>query len=917
MTGVRRFEVLVFTLVLMVLAGVLLPVPQPVEATQAEGLPPLIDREVFFGDPQISGAQLSPDGDFISFIKPYRGARNIYVKRLEEPFEAARPVTADERPVPGYFWSQDGRFVLYVQDRKGDENFHVYAVDPRAEAEAATGVPPARNLTPIEGVRALIYAVPKNRPAEILVGLNDRDPAYHDVYSVDLASGERRLLIENTQGVASFSFDLDGQVRLAVRQMPDGGTEILRVEGEELIQVYACGFEESCFPTRFHKDGRRVYLNTNRGEAVDLSRLVLLDPVSLQEEIVESDPEGEVDFGGALFAQDTDELAATVYVGDRVRIYPQDERFRRDLALLKERLPEGELSFASATLDMRLQLVAVTRDVDSGSVYLYDRKSGRVDLLYRSRPDLPSEHLAPMQAIRYRARDGLEIPAYLTLPKGVEAKNLSTVIVPHGGPWARDTWGYDSFAQFLANRGYAVLQPNFRGSAGYGKQFLNAGNREWGIGAMQHDITDGVKHVVEQGIADPKRVAIFGGSYGGYATLAGVTFTPELYAAGVPYVAPSNLITLIESFPAYWGPFMKIWHLRVGNPADEKDRADLVARSPLFKAENIRVPLLVVHGLNDPRVKKSESDQIVVALRERGLPVEYLVAPDEGHGFRAPENRLALAAKLEEFLAQHLGGRFQEDRSEVVEKTLAALTVDVSGVTVPDETRAAYAETAPLPPREAQRIRPLRLSYDAVMEVGGQQLAVQLERTVTAGDLDGVPVWKIESHSRSALGQSSDVVHLDRETLLPLRKSAVQGPAAVDLAYHPDAVRGRLSMGTQEIPVDVPLAAPVLGDGAALEVILAALPLTQEYESTLRVFDLVSRKTRPMAVKVTGREKLEVKAGLFDAFRVEIEPLDGQPGGGTYSIAGDEPHVLVRSTTRLPPEMGGGTVTLELSAIEK
>ncbi len=658
------------------LAGCAAPEPQVSEA-------PLIDRELFFGDPEYSGAQISPDGEWISFLKPYNDVRNIWVKGVDEPFEAARPVTADARPVMGYFWSWDSEYILYVQDKNGDENFHVWAVDPGAEAEAATGVPPARDLTPVEGVRARIYDVPKNDPDTIVVGLNDRDPSFHDVYTVSISTGERELMIENTQQVAGYQFDLDGDVRLAVRQTPDGGTEILRVDGNDLEQIYTCSYLENCYPYQFHPDDERFYLVSNKGDDVDLTRLMLMNAETGETEVLESDPENQVDFAGAFFHPDTDELLMTYYVGDRVRMYPKTDAIESDIEVLRASLPHGELGFMSATRDLGRMLVSISSDVDPGSVYLYERESGEVEKLYSSRPDLPSDQLSPMQPIRYTARDGLEIHAYLTIPKGKEAKNLPVVLHPHGGPWARDYWGYNPYAQFLANRGYAVLQPNFRSSSGYGKAFLNAGNKEWGTGAMQHDLTDGVNYLIEQGIADPERIGIFGGSYGGYATLAGVTYTPDLYACGVPYVAPSNLITLIESFPAYWRPFLKgSWYLRVGDPENEADREDLIARSPLFKVDQIKVPLLVVHGANDPRVKQRESDQIVVALRDKGADVEYIVAPDEGHGFRAPDNRMALAVAMEAFLAKHLGGRYQEDVPPDLAMHLAEITVDVDTVSL-------------------------------------------------------------------------------------------------------------------------------------------------------------------------------------------------------------------------------------------
>jgi dipeptidyl aminopeptidase/acylaminoacyl peptidase len=663
------------------------PAAAPAEAAGAEaGQPPLIDRELFFGDPEISGAQIAPDGALISFIKPYRGVRNIWIKTVEEPFADARPVTADTtRPVTSYFWSEDARYVLYAQDKGGNENYHVYAVDPRAESAPATGVPPARDLTPYENTRAMIYAVPESTPGEILVGINDRDPRWHDAYRLDLQTGVRTLVWRNEQDLSSYEFDLGGKLRLASRRTQDGGTEILRVDGDSLTTVYSCSVEETCYPLRFHKDGERVYLVTNKGDR-DLTALVLFDPRTRQEQLVQRDPEGQVDFGGAEFSDRTEELVATYYVGDRLRIYPLTDQIKHDLELLGNELPEGEIYLGSSTEDETRILVSVQRDVDPGSVYLYDRPSGAVELLYRSRPELPSEQLAAERAIRYRARDGVEIPAYLTLPKGVAPHGLPTVIVPHGGPWGRDTWGYDPFAQLMANRGYAVLMPNFRGSAGFGKAFLNAGNGEWGTGVMQHDITDGVRYLIDQGIADPDRVGIMGGSYGGYATLAGLTFTPDLYAAGVSIVGPSNLLTLLNSIPPYWAPLKRVFNVRVGNPDDPADVARLKEQSPYFHADRIRAPLLVVQGANDPRVKQAESDQIVVAARDNGVDVAYLVAPDEGHGFRGRENRLAMIAAIEEFLAGHLGGRYQQEMPPDIAQRLAELRVDVSTVTLPDRS---------------------------------------------------------------------------------------------------------------------------------------------------------------------------------------------------------------------------------------
>ncbi|MEM8639236.1 MAG: alpha/beta fold hydrolase [Cyanobacteria bacterium P01_G01_bin.54] len=640
--------------------------------------PPLIQRELFFGDPEITGAQLSPDGQFLAFQKPLDGVINVWVKGIDEPMAAARPVTADaQSPIIAYFWSADGRYILYIQDKGGNENFHVYAVEANSLGDT---IPAARNLTPIDGVAARIYGVPKQTPNQIIVGFNDRDPRFHDIYRVDLTTGERTLLLQNDEQIGLWITDLAGNVRLAYRQTLEHGNEILAVGDDGLTPVYTCRIEETCLPIRFHPDGQRVYLISNRDR--DLSQLELFDLDGQNSQVVETDPENQVDFFFAVFSEATDELIATSYMGDRIRIYPQNEKIAADLAFLQQQLPDVDLGLQSLTRDDRFALISARSDVNPESVYLFDRQTQTLEKLYDAQPELPSEQLATMQPIRYTARDGLDIPAYLTLPQGVDPVNLPVIILPHGGPWSRDIWGYNPFTQFLANRGYAVLQPNFRGSTGYGKAFLDAGNHEWGTGAMQHDLTDGVQYLIDEGIADPERVGIFGGSYGGYATLAGLAFTPDIYAAGVSYVGISNLITWFESTPPYWETIKATLTLRLGDPDNPSDRARLEAQSPLFSADQIRAPLMVIQGANDPRVKQAESDQIVIALRDLDRPVEYLIAADEGHGFRREINSLAMAAALERFSAEHLGGRYQAEMSPAVQAQLETLTVDIDTVTV-------------------------------------------------------------------------------------------------------------------------------------------------------------------------------------------------------------------------------------------
>jgi dipeptidyl aminopeptidase/acylaminoacyl peptidase len=653
------------------------------------GLPPLIDREVIFGNPEISGAEISPDGKYIAFLKPWNDTRNVYVKGVDEPFGAARLLTTEtKRPIPGFFWSRDGKQILYVKDNDGDENFNVFAVDPAAAPAAGAPAPASRDLTGLKGVRVLIYAVPKSQPDLIFIGLNDRDKAWHDLYQLRLSTGEKTLMRTNTDRVTEWNFDQDAKLRLAVRTTESGDHEILRVDPDKLTKIYGCTVFEQCEPTRFQKDGKKVYLRTNKGDDVNLLQLDLLDPTTGATELVESDPLKKVDFGRGSFSDATDQLIATVYIDEKARVYFRDKQWKADYDWLKAKFPGMEVAFTSATADESKFLVDLHSDVEPGQVYLFERKGRKLALQYRVRENLPRQSLAHMTPISYPSSDGLVIPAYLTLPQGVPAKNLPAIVLPHGGPWGRDVWGYNALAQFYANRGYAVLEPNFRASTGYGKKFLDAGNLQWGD-KMQDDITWGVKYLVAKGIADPKRVGITGGSYGGYATLAGVTFTPDLYAAAVDIVGPSNLITLLNAIPPYWEAIRAEFKKRLGDSSTPEGKALMMRQSPINSADKIKTPLLVAQGANDPRVNRAEAEQIVIALRDRGFPVEYILAPDEGHGFRRPVNNMALYLASEKFFADHLGGRCQDGGSKAVTDRLAEITVDPKTVVLTPKKSAS------------------------------------------------------------------------------------------------------------------------------------------------------------------------------------------------------------------------------------
>jgi dipeptidyl aminopeptidase/acylaminoacyl peptidase len=672
-------------------AAVLFSVVAPL-AVRAEQ-PPIIDRALFFGEVQISGAQISPDGQWISFLKPYKGTRNIWVKKAGEPFSAARPVSAEAaRPIRNYFWSRDAKYLLYSQDAGGDENFNVYAIDPTQPADPKTGVPVTRALTNLKGVRTEIFAAPKSKPDILYIGLNDRDPQYHDLYELHISTGEKKLLRKNTEKIAGWDFDNAGNLRMAERTNNVGDTEMLRVDADAFKQIYSCTVLEGCSAVAFSPDDKQVYLVTNKG-ALDLSELETMDPATGATTKMESDPEKRVDIVGVTTSEVDHRVLYTEYEDDRTRLYFKDKAFEKEYRWLQSKLPGKELYFGSRSSDENIWVVSAASDVEPGETYLWDRKAKTLALQYRIREELPRASLSERKPYHFKSSDGLEIPAYLTLPKGLAAKGLPLIVLPHGGPWGRDSAGYDTFAQFLANRGYAVLQPNFRASTGYGKKFLNAGNGEWGR-KMQDDLTWGVKALVADGTADPKRVGIFGGSYGGYATLAGVAFTPDVYAAAVAYVAPSNLITLLDAIPPYWEAGRKQMYTRMGDPTTAEGKALLTAESPLTRAKAIVTPLMVVQGKNDPRVNVRESNQIVAAVRDNGKPVEYLVAPDEGHGFARPINNLALVTSMEAFFAKYLGGRYQKEIPDDVAERLKVLVVDPKTVDGTVTLKGPLAEPA-------------------------------------------------------------------------------------------------------------------------------------------------------------------------------------------------------------------------------
>ena len=868
---------------------------------KAAGLPPLIDRDLIFGNPEIAGAQLSPNGQYIAFLKPWKDTRNIYVKAVGEPFSASRLLTAEsKRPIPGYFWSRDSKTVLYVKDNDGDENYNVFAVDPSAKPAPGADAPPSRDLTGLKGVRVMLYELPKSDPDIAYIGLNDRDKAWHDLYKLKISTGEKTLLRKNTDRIVGWSFDVKGQLRLAERNADNGDTEILRVDADKLTKIYSCSVFETCGTLHFLPDGSRVYLESNKD--ADLISLVLLDPATGKTEMVESDPLGKVDFGGALFSEKTEALVETWYYHDKIKTYFKEKAFGADDHWLQEHFKGEFVSVVSRTADEKTWLVTAASDTEPGQTLIFDRKTHILTPQYKIREKLPRQDLAEMKSVTFKSSDGLEIPAYLTLPKGVEAKNLPTLIIPHGGPWGRDEWGYDTPTQFFANRGYAVLQPNFRGSTGYGRKFLDAGNLEWGR-KMQDDVTWGVKYLVAEGIADPKRVGILGGSYGGYATLAGVTFTPDLYAAAVDIVGPSNLITLMESIPPYWEAARKTFAVRLGDVSTPEGKAMLAERSPLNSTDKIKTPLLVAQGANDPRVNRREAEQIVIALRDRGFPVEYILAPDEGHGFARPVNNLALFMESEKFLAAHLGGRYQEGGSPESVTRLKEITVDPKTVVLAKKVDAAAVGL----PKPAIDLQPGVDHYQVKIEMGGQQMNLKLTTTIQ----DSGASWTAIDQMETPGGTATDTSTIEKSTLVLRKRNVTQGPVVIDLDFSGDKAAGKMSMNGQEKPIAVDLGGALFADGAGANQAIACLPLATGYSSTFRNFDIQSQKVKLLQLSVSGEETITVPAGKFEAYRVEIASADGGTDKKTIWVAKDTRKVVKGSA--VVAAMGGAVVTQELS----
>jgi len=600
---------------------------------------PLIPMEDFFRSPEKSSFKISPNGNHIAYMKPWKTRMNVFVMDMKNKKET-RLTSSEERGLYGFSWLTDKR-IGYVKDDGGNENVHFYAVNIDVSNEI--------DLTPFKNVQARIIDDLEDDPDHIIIGLNKRSPQVHDPYRINVNDGKMEMIAENPGNISGWMTDHDGKLRIAITN--DGvNTSILhrKLESDKFESILTTDFKVSVSPLFFTFDNKNLYVASNRGQ--DKSGIFKFDLINAKEGklIFEHD---EVDVSGLMYSRKRKVLTGVSYTVAKNEMIFFDT-WREDIQeKLEEKLPGYEVGITSFSKDETKAVVVSYSDKSRGTYYYYDVEKNKLTELGKASPWLNENHMAEMTPIKYTSRDGLTIHGYLTLPENSNGKNLPFVVNPHGGPWARDTWGYNPQIQFLANRGFAVLQMNFRGSTGYGREFWEISFKEWGK-SMQDDITDGVQWLIDEGIADPNRIAIYGASYGGYATLAGLAFTPDLYACGVDYVGVSNIFTLLETLPPYWELGRQMMYEMIGNPETERDL--LEAASPIFHVDSIRVPLFVAQGANDPRVKQSESDQIVEALKARGVEVPYMLKEDEGHGFYNEENQFDFYREMEKFLNKHI-----------------------------------------------------------------------------------------------------------------------------------------------------------------------------------------------------------------------------------------------------------------------
>ncbi|MFI5156346.1 MAG: S9 family peptidase [Chitinophagales bacterium] len=856
-------------LALIGLTGILLIAFSPLARCQDKPAPatapatvPLIDRELFFNYPDIRNPKLSPDGKMIAFLKTSKGVLNIWVKNVGEPISKAKILTTSEEPLNEFFWTADSRYILFAHNIWENENYNVYAVDPTEPADSVSGIPNVRNITPVDTVSTIIYMLSKKNPDIAWVGVNNRDKHWFDLYTLEISTGTMKLNRRNRDSISRWIFDWDENPRIGVRfRSRDSTTEILRLNKDgSSSKIFDCSVLEEAEPICFSSDNQWIYIRTNKGEDQDLIKVIMLDPSTMKKVDTDQDPLNKVDLDQFVVSGHSHEPIFTSYADNRRRIYWKDSSLASDYHFLQRKYPGREISFIGFSENDSLLLFSTGADDKLTQVYLFDRNQKQLSLQYTVQNGLKAyeSHFSKMEPIVYQSSDGASISGYLTMPKGLGAKNLPVIILPHGGPWESDRWGFNHIVQWLANRGYAVLQMNFRGSAGFGKKFLNAGNKQWGL-LIQDDITWGVNELISKGIADPKRIGILGCNFGGYAALAGLTFTSDVYAAGVDINGPSNLVSTYNAIPTSWSGTRKIFQDRVGDISPNPARNLLLRQSPVIYDTSIRSPLLVVYATSDPLVTKIENDQIVATLRDSSRKVEYLTIPGDAYPFNYSENEVATFAKVESFLGRALKGRVQESMKPETAKRLKEIQVDVANLTV----GVAMPVTAMLKfPAPSSDLAAGNYNYAILVEVPGRKVPLAMNRLIMS---DSANNWVVTDRISGQMGDQSDEATYEKGNLhLETRRTLQRGKMA-EYSFNGTEITTTLPDKTSSVSVE----GAYLHNGAGMDLLIARLPLREGYESGFYLIGDDGR-AKLYQIRVTGRDTINNEPCL----KVELTNAD-------------------------------------------
>jgi dipeptidyl aminopeptidase/acylaminoacyl peptidase len=735
------------------------------KAAETSTVVPLIDRELFFNYPEIRNGKLSPDGKMIAFLKASKGVMNIWVKNVNESIGKSRVLTTSDYPLSDFSWTADSKLILFAHSIWENENFNVYAVDPNESVDSISGgTPTVRNLTPLDSVSTVLYQVSRKNPDMVWVGVNNRDKKWYDLYTLEISSGTLKLIRRNKDSITRWIFDWTESPQVGIRyRSDDSAAEFLRLNKDgSSTKIFESSVLDITEPLNFSSDNQWIYVKTNKGQNQDLVKLIMVNLSSMKIVDVEEDPLHKVDLEDCIFSNASREPIFTRYTDDRIRTYFKDSSLESDFQFLQKKYPGREISLLSFSDNDSLILFSTDADDRLPQVYLYDRNQKQVSLQYIPQAGLrPYEsHFSKMQSIVYQSSDGSNISGYLTLPRGFGSKNLPVIILPHGGPWSRDRWGFNNVVQWLANRGYAVLQTNFRGSAGFGKKFLNAGNKQWGT-LMQDDITWGVNELIGRGIADPKRVGILGANFGGYAVLAGLTFTADVYAAGVDINGPSNLLLTYSSLPSSWSGARKIFLTRVGDTATNAGRNLLMKQSPMLADTSIRTPLMIVYGTNDPMVTKNENDHMVVTMRDSNRKVEYLILPGDSYPFTNISNEMASVARIENFFGKYLRGRSQESMKPETSRRLKEIQQDIANTTVGVALPVAAMASFPTPSSD---LATGNYNYTILVEVPGRRVPLAMTRLIMS---DSANNWVVTDQITGQTGDQADEATYQKVTLKP------------------------------------------------------------------------------------------------------------------------------------------------------